>query len=171
VWAGNLRHTDRKAQRATHKRHDAIKRGEGDGDHQEHQHHRHTDRRAGEGPEPLGRGAVLQMRMVAIRVVRMVVMVRVAERTVVEAQEHLDRGHDRTRVERDLGQRDDGDAHAHEEGQGAWVAGFEEDVGGDLVADVVAEHEKAGDGGGCVEEVLCRRLVAGHQTLGVTSWR
>lgn len=79
----------------------------------------------------------------------MMVMVMMVVR-IVKSQQHLDGTDNGAGVERDLGEWDDGDAHAHEKRQRARVAGLEQDVGGDLVADLVAEHEQADDGGGGV---------------------
>lgn len=57
-------------------------------------------------------------------------------------------------LERDLGEGDDGDEDDDGDGDGVRIAFCEEDVGGDFVADVFAEHEKACYGDGEVEEVL-----------------
>ena len=72
----------------------------------------------------------------------------------MQAQQDLDGGHNGAGVERDLGQWDDADAQAHEQGQGARVARLNEDVGRNLVAHIIAEHEQAGYGSDGVEDVL-----------------
>jgi hypothetical protein len=53
-----------------------------------------------------------------------------------------------------FGQGDDGDEDAEEEVESARVSAGLEDVGCDLVKDVIAEHEKSHHGGDRVEEEL-----------------
>jgi hypothetical protein len=84
---------------------------------------------------------------------------------LVQTQQHLERGNNGPSIERDLGERDDGDAQAHEKSQSAGVAGLHEDIGGDFVADRVAEHEQACDGCCCIEDPL-RHSIVGKEGRG-----
>lgn len=60
---------------------------------------------------------------------------------------------DRAGVEGDFGDGDDGDEDDNGNGYAFWVALGEEDVGGNFILDVLAEHEVAGDGDGQVEKI------------------
>nr|POE65203.1 hypothetical protein CFP56_34870 [Quercus suber] len=70
----------------------------------------------------------------------------------VEAEEELEGADDGPRIERDLGERDDGDADDEEVADAFRVAWAGEDVARDLVLDAIAEHEDARDGHEEVEE-------------------
>lgn len=72
----------------------------------------------------------------------------------VEAADDVGRGDEGPRVERDLGQRDDGDEDAHEDGRWPGEARSVENVGRDHFLGAVAEHEDADNGQASVERVL-----------------
>ena len=132
---GDLHNTNLETQCTPHKSHDAIKSREDDRDDQEAKHRERANgnlhnaaevHRTSHKPGALG------------------------DRCRVQTEQDFEGGDDGARVEWDLGERDDGDEGAHEEGQNLGVAGLEQDVGGDFVADHVAEHEQAGDCSGCI---------------------
>lgn len=90
---------------------------------------------------------------VMVVVVMMVMMVG-----GVQAAYDVGRGDEWAGVEGDLGQRDDGDEDAHEDGEGLWIARRLEDIGRNGILNAVAEHEDADDGQTGVEDVLRQRV-------------
>lgn len=73
---------------------------------------------------------------------------------VADAKDQFDSVDDGTGIERNLGERYDGNEDTHQSCEGLGVTGRSEDVGGDGIADVIAEHEDAGYGCGGVEKIL-----------------
>lgn len=77
----------------------------------------------------------------------------------MNAGEDVSGGDERARVEGYLGERDDGDTYAHENGKSARVAARLENVRGNGVLDAVTEHEDTDYGKTCVEDVLRDRVL------------
>lgn len=72
----------------------------------------------------------------------------------METKYDVDRGDEGPRAERDLGERNDGDADAHEDREAGREAVGPENVGCDGVADAVSKHENTNDGQTGIQNVL-----------------
>lgn len=96
----------------------------------------------------------------------------------VEADEDFKGADDGAGVQGDFGQGDDGDADDDDDGQPLGVSLVGEDVGGDFVADGVAEHEETDDGHeeiqGCCEgvgDVDAAVVLVGVAHVAVNVWK
>ena len=92
---------------------------------------------------------------------------------LVDAKDDVGGGDEGSGIEGDLGEGDDGDEDAHEDSHGLGIALRLEDVGGDGVADAVAEHEDADDSQTRIKDILEKRsarvlLGCRCELLGVT---
>jgi hypothetical protein len=128
---GETRHTPEE-------RHDAIETREEDGDNDKG--YESTDAQCNFGEAAVEAGHAVHAG-------------RRREGAGVEAKEDFKGADNWARVQRDFGEGDDGDADCDEDGC-AWGVSFcQEDVAGDFVAHVVAEHEDAGAGHARVDDV------------------
>lgn len=71
----------------------------------------------------------------------------------MHTQQDFCRRHDGSGIERNLGQRNDGNDTAQQVGQCLRVPGCQEDVGRNGIQDIVSKHEQTGNGGRGVKQV------------------
>jgi len=118
--------TDGEAQGGSHECHDAIELREGDGDGDERDDDEDPDSDLEDAARVPGQAGEAR---------------RAGEGLWIEPRENLDGRDDGPGIERNFGQRDDGNAYTHDYREGAWVSGSLDEIGRDFCHDAVTKHE------------------------------